>query len=111
MERDGRDRPACLRRAADLSGRVQFPGRGRRQSVGRRVRPGDMSCHRDKMQEASHGQIGGRVRGLGHVGAAPLQPGARSDRGRATCSAQRLVFFFVFFTLLLCYVIMLCSYS
>ena len=78
MERDGRDRPARQRRAGDLSGRVQVPGRGRYQPVGRRERPGNISCHdapktlpyilktaalrrpRDETHETSHRHICGR---------------------------------------------------
>ncbi|CAB1416239.1 unnamed protein product [Pleuronectes platessa] len=74
LERDGQDRPARLR----LSG-----------PVGRQKRPGDILCHD---APKSHGQIGRLVRGLGRLGGAPvtaLQPGARSDRGRATGSVQR----------------------
>ena len=98
-----------------LVGVYRSPGRGCRQPVGHRERPGDISCHdapktlpnvlqtaalrrpRDETQETNHGQIGGRARSLGRMGGeapVPLQPGARGDSGRATGSVQRLVFFF-----------------
>ena len=72
--------------------------------MGRREQPGDISCH--DAPKTSHGQIGGRARGLGRLGgaaAAPLQPRAQSDRGRATGSIQRLVFF-LNIIIMLCYV-------
>ena len=106
MERDGQDRPARLRRAVDLSRRVQVPGRGRRQPVGRREWLDDISCH-NSPKTLPHVLQTAALQRVGGTAAAPLPPRARSDRGRAIGSVQRLVFFFVFFYI----IIMLCHYA